>query len=193
MLPKFQTGGPFWNVLKGRKDGRVSKATDTTNLPPAFLNATRLIQTFAKRGLGIKDLVALSGGHTLGFSHCSSFVARIHNFSTVHYTDPSMNSEFASMLRQKCPRSNNNGDAGQFLDSTASQFDNIYYKQIIARKGVFGTDQVMYDDPRTRWMIEAFANNQNLFFKEFAASMIKLGNVGVKEVGEVRLSCGRVN
>ncbi|XP_010693447.2 peroxidase 66 isoform X2 [Beta vulgaris subsp. vulgaris] len=187
------TGGPFWNVLKGRKDGRVSKATDTTNLPPAFLNATRLIQTFAKRGLGIKDLVALSGGHTLGFSHCSSFVARIHNFSTVHYTDPSMNSEFASMLRQKCPRSNNNGDAGQFLDSTASQFDNIYYKQIIARKGVFGTDQVMYDDPRTRWMIEAFANNQNLFFKEFAASMIKLGNVGVKEVGEVRLSCGRVN
>ncbi|KMS99000.1 hypothetical protein BVRB_3g066080 [Beta vulgaris subsp. vulgaris] len=187
------TGGPFWNVLKGRKDGRVSKATDTTNLPPAFLNATQLIQTFAKRGLGIKDLVALSGGHTLGFSHCSSFVARVHNFSIVHYTDPSMNPEFASMLRQKCPRSNNNGDAGQFLDSTASQFDNIYYKQIIARKGVFGTDQVMYDDPRTRWMIEAFANNQNLFFKEFAASMIKLGNVGVKEVGEVRLSCGRVN
>ncbi|XP_021765214.1 peroxidase 66-like [Chenopodium quinoa] len=63
------TGGPYWSVLKGRKDGRVSKASDTTNLPPPFLNANQLIQTFAKRGLGIKDLVALSGAHTLGFSH----------------------------------------------------------------------------------------------------------------------------
>lgn len=187
------TGGPSWNVLKGRKDGRVSKANDTTNLPPPFLNATQLIQTFASRGLGIKDLVALSGGHTLGFSHCSSFVARVHNFSTIHETDPSMNAEFASLLKNKCPGSNNNGDAGQFLDSTASQFDNDYYKQIIAGKGVFGTDQALYNDQRTRGIIEAFGKDQNLFFREFAASMIKLGNVGVNEVGEVRLNCRRVN
>ncbi|XP_010693446.2 peroxidase 66 [Beta vulgaris subsp. vulgaris] len=187
------TGGPYWNVLKGRKDGRVSKASDTTNLPPPFLNATQLIQTFANRGLDIKDLVALSGGHTLGFSHCSSFVARVHNFSTVHATDPSMNAEFASVLKQKCPGSNNNGDAGQLLDSTATQFDNDYYKQIIAGKGVFGTDQAMYNDQRSRPIIEAFAKDQNLFFTEFAASMIKLGNVGVNEVGEVRVNCRRIN
>uniref|UniRef100_A0A803M0L4 peroxidase n=1 Tax=Chenopodium quinoa TaxID=63459 RepID=A0A803M0L4_CHEQI len=104
-----------------------------------------------------------------------------------------MNSEFASLLKNKCPRSNNNGDAGQFLDSTASRFDNNYYKQIIARKDVFNTDQVMYDDQRTRPMIEAFAKDQNLFFREFAASMIKLGNVGVNEEGEVRLNCRRIN
>lgn len=104
-----------------------------------------------------------------------------------------MNAEFASMLKKKCPRSNNNGDAGQFLDSTASRFDNDYYRQIIAGKGVFGTDQVMYNDQRTRSMIEAFAKDQNLFFREFAASMIKLGNVGVNEVGEVRLNCRRMN
>lgn len=171
----------------------MSKASDTTNLPPPFLNATQLIQTFANRGLDIKDLVALSGGHTLGFSHCSSFVARVHNFSTVHATDPSMNAEFASVLKQKCPGSNNNGDAGQLLDSTATQFDNDYYKQIIAGKGVFGTDQAMYNDQRSRPIIEAFAKDQNLFFREFAASMIKLGNVGVNEVGEVRVNCRRIN
>lgn len=193
MLHFSQTGGPNWAVLKGRKDGRVSKANNTINLPPPFLNATQLIQTFANRGLGIKDLVALSGGHTLGFSHCSSFVARVHNFSILHDTDPRMNSEFASLLKQKCPRSNNNGDAGQFLDSTSTQFDNDYYKQIIAGKGVFGTDQALYNDQRTKPIIEAFAKDQNLFFSEFAASMIKLGNVGVNEVGEVRLNCRRVN
>ncbi|KNA11622.1 hypothetical protein SOVF_133570 [Spinacia oleracea] len=188
------TGGPNWNVLKGRKDGRVSKASDTANLPAPFLNASQLIQTFATRGLDIKDLVALSGGHTLGFSHCSSFVARVHNFSTIHETDPSMSTEFASLLKNKCPSLNNNGDnAGQVLDTTAAQFDNDYYKQVIAGKGVFGTDQAMYNDQRTRPIIESFAKDQNLFFREFAASMIKLGNVGVNEVGEVRLNCRRAN
>ncbi|CAO2838930.1 unnamed protein product [Amaranthus hypochondriacus] len=187
------TGGPFWNVLKGRKDGRISKANDTINLPPPFLNVTQLIQSFANRGLGIKDLVALSGGHTLGFSHCSSFVARVHNFSLVHETDPSMNPEFATLLKKKCPKPNHNGNAGQFLDPTAAKFDNEYYKQIIAGKGVFLTDQAMYNDQRTKSMVEAFAKDQNLFFREFAASMIKLGNVGVNEVGEVRLNCRRVN
>ncbi|CAO2838929.1 unnamed protein product [Amaranthus hypochondriacus] len=187
------TGGPSWDVLKGRKDGRISKASDTINLPAPFLNATQLIQTFANRGLGIKDLVALSGGHTLGFSHCSSFVPRLHNFSVLHDTDPSMNSEFANLLKAKCPSSNNNGAAGQFLDSTSAQFDNDYYKQVIAGKGVFGTDQALYNDQRTRPIIESFAKDQNLFFTEFAASMIKLGNVGVSEVGEVRLNCRRVN
>ncbi|KAL2895161.1 Peroxidase 66 [Bienertia sinuspersici] len=187
------TGGPYWKVPKGRKDGRVSKASDTTNLPPPTLNTTQLIQSFANRGLNIKDLVALSGAHTLGFSHCSSFVARIHNFSKLHDIDPSINAEFGSMLKKKCPRSNRSGDAGQFLDSTSSKFDNNYYKQIVAGKGVFTTDQGMYHDQRTRSIIQAFAKDQSLFFREFVASMIKLGNVGVKEVGEVRLNCKRIN
>lgn len=90
------------------------------------------IQSFAKRGLGVKDLVALSGGHTLGFSHCSSFQARLHNFSSVHDIDPSLNSEFAETLRKKCPKPNKDRNAGQFLDSTASIFDNNYYKQLLA-------------------------------------------------------------
>lgn len=86
----WQTGGPHWEVLKGRKDGRVSKANDTINLPAPSFNVTQLIQSFAKRGLGVKDLVALSGGHTLGFSHCSSFETRIHDFSLNEDVDPSM-------------------------------------------------------------------------------------------------------
>ncbi|KAK6262248.1 hypothetical protein QUC31_008064 [Theobroma cacao] len=151
------------------------------------------IQSFAKRGLGVKDLVALSGGHTLGFSHCSSFQARLHNFSSVHDIDPSLNSEFAETLRKKCPKPNKDRNAGQFLDSTASIFDNNYYKQLLAGKGVFGSDQAIISDYRTRWIVESFAKDQTLFFKEFAASMVKLGNVGVIENGEVRLKCRVVN
>ncbi|KAH9608306.1 hypothetical protein KSS87_004228 [Heliosperma pusillum] len=187
------SGGPYWSVLKGRKDGRVSKANDTINLPAPFLNVTGLIQSFAKRGLEIKDMVTLSGGHTLGFSHCSSFLPRLHNFSAVHDTDPSMNSNFASMLKNNCPNTNSNGDAEQVLDSTATRFDNDYYKQLVAGKGVFLSDQSLYIDERTKAIVESFSQDQNLFFQEFARSMVKLGNVGVSEVGEVRVNCRRAN
>ncbi|XVE64145.1 hypothetical protein DITRI_Ditri07aG0078200 [Diplodiscus trichospermus] len=187
------SGGPFWNVLKGRKDGRVSIAAETINLPAPNFNVSQLIQSFAKRGLGIKDLVALSGGHTLGFSHCSSFQARLRNFSSVHDIDPSMNSEFAESLIKTCLKPNKDRNAGQFLDSTSSTFDNNYYKQLLAGKGVFGSDQALFSDYRTKWMVESFAKNQILFFREFVASMLKLGNVGVIENGEVRLNCRVVN
>lgn len=187
------TGGPYWNAVKGRKDGRVSKAEETINLPAPTFNVTQLIQTFAKRGLGVKDLVALSGGHTLGFSHCSSFQARLRNFSSLHGVDPSMNYEFAQNLRKKCPKQNKNRNAGEFLDSTSSTFDNDYYKRLMAGKGIFGSDQSLFGDYRSRWIVEAFAKDQSLFFREFAASMIKLGNVGAIENGEVRLKCRVVN
>ncbi|KAG5230620.1 Peroxidase precursor [Salix suchowensis] len=180
---KWLSGGPSWNVLTGRKDGRVSKANDTINLPSPSLNARS----------GVKDLVALSGGHTLGFSHCSSFEARLQNFSSVHDIDPSMNTQFARDLRGKCPKPNKDHSAGEFLDSTSSAFDNDYYKRVVEGKGVFGSDQALLDDHRSRWIVESFAKDQSLFFREFAASMVKLGNVGVIENGEVRLKCRVVN
>ncbi|XP_050150522.1 MADS-box protein AGL42-like isoform X6 [Malus sylvestris] len=76
-----------WNVLKGRKDGRMSRANETINLPPPTFN---------------EDLVALSGGRTLGFSHCSSFESRLRNFSSLHGVDPTMNNVFSQKVRNKC-------------------------------------------------------------------------------------------
>ncbi|KAI5670154.1 hypothetical protein M9H77_10518 [Catharanthus roseus] len=187
------SGGPFWEVIKGRKDGRISRANETINLPAPSSNATKLIQDFAKRGLGVKDLVALSGGHTLGFSHCSSFESRLHNFSAARDIDPSMNIEFAERLKKKCPKPNKDKNAGQFLDFTASTFDNDYYKRLVSGQGVFASDQALYVDYRTKWIVESFARDMSLFFKEFATSMVKLGNVGVLEEGEVRLKCRVVN
>ncbi|KAK9143531.1 hypothetical protein Syun_012931 [Stephania yunnanensis] len=189
------SGGPNWPVHKGRKDGRISKANETAQLPSLQFNTTQLIQSFAARGLTIKDLVALSGGHTLGFSHCSSFQARLHNFSSTTNVDPTINTDFANILKRVCPQHNHNANAGQFLDSTASRFDNNYYKQVLMGKGVFGSDQALASDGRTRWIVESFARDEDLFFREFAASMVKLGNIvsGWDNNGEVRLRCSSVN
>ncbi|XP_021908979.1 peroxidase 66 isoform X2 [Carica papaya] len=189
----IRSGGPYWNVLKGRKDGRISKANETINLPAPTFNVSQLIQSFGMRGLGVKDLVSLSGGHSLGFSHCSSFASRLHNFSLVHDVDPIMNINFALELKKKCPKPNKDRNAGDFLDSTPSIFDNNYYKLVVAGKALFGSDQALFGDERTRWIVEKFAGDQDLFFKEFATSMVRLGNVGVVENGEVRLNCRLIN
>lgn len=53
---------PMWNVLTGRKDGRVSLASEaTTNMPSAFSNFTTLLAQFQSNGLDMMDLVTLSG------------------------------------------------------------------------------------------------------------------------------------
>ncbi|KAM7494552.1 hypothetical protein LguiB_029161 [Lonicera macranthoides] len=185
--------GPYWKVLKGRKDGKVSKANETINLPSPSFNTTQLIQSFAQRGLGLKDLVALSGGRTLGFSHCSSFSGRLRNFSSTHDVDPNMDQVFAVELKKKCTKPNKDHGAGEFLDSTSSVFDNEYYRRVMGGKGVFGSDQALYGDYRTRWIVESFGGDEKLFFREFVDSMVKLGNVGGSEDGEVRVKCGVVN
>lgn len=59
----FQSGGPYWEVPKGRKDGRISRATETTLLPKPTFNISQLQQSFQQRGLSADDLVALLGQH----------------------------------------------------------------------------------------------------------------------------------
>lgn len=56
-----QSGGPSWDVPKGRKDGRKSQASETTQLPAPTFNISQLQKSFSQRGLSIEDLVALSG------------------------------------------------------------------------------------------------------------------------------------
>eukprot|EP00253_Pinus_taeda_P035437 PITA_35437 len=188
------TGGPKWDVLKGRKDGLISRANDTRNLPAPTFNVSQLIQSFALRGLSLHDLVALSGGHTLGFSHCSSFESRLHNFNATFKVDPTMEPQFAQSLRTVCPQPNNNRSAGAFLDSTATQFDNAYFKHLVEGKGVFGSDQALFLENPTKMIVKRFARDENGFFKAFQSSMVKLASVGVlNSGGEVRLNCRKVN
>lgn len=56
-----QTGGPVYDIPKGRKDGRRSKIEDTINLPFPTFNASELIRTFGQRGFTTQEMVALSG------------------------------------------------------------------------------------------------------------------------------------
>jgi hypothetical protein len=52
----------MWEVLTGRRDGKVSQnASVFANLPPPFFNFNQLEQNFASKNLTLHDLVVLSG------------------------------------------------------------------------------------------------------------------------------------
>ncbi|URE18044.1 Peroxidase [Musa troglodytarum] len=185
------SGGPKWEVPKGRKDGRVSKASESTQLPAPTFDFSQLKQSFSQRGLSTKDLVALTGGHTLGFAHCSSFQNRIHNFDATHDVDPSMNPGFAARLRKVCPAHNKVKNAGSAMDSTTTVFDNAYFKLLIQGKGLFSSDEALLTHPKTKRLASKFAASQEEFFEAFVKSMIRMGSIQGGQ--EVRKDCRVVN
>ncbi|XP_028783301.1 peroxidase 64-like isoform X1 [Neltuma alba] len=187
----FLSGGPAWDVPKGRKDGRTSLASETRQLPAPTFNISQLLQSFSQRGLSTEDLVALSGGHTLGFSHCSSFQNRIHNFNATHDVDPSLNPSFAGKLKSICPLKNQAKKAGTTMDPSSATFDNTYFKAILQGKSLFSSDQALLDTPKTKELVTKFATSKEAFFKSFANSMIKMSSINGGQ--EIRENCRVVN
>jgi peroxidase len=74
------TGSVSYQVPAGRRDGRVSNASDAlSDLPPPTSTAKNLTDLFAAKNLSVEDMVVLSGAHTVGRSFCESFVDRVWN------------------------------------------------------------------------------------------------------------------
>nr|CAB3477077.1 unnamed protein product [Digitaria exilis] len=71
------TGSVSYQVPAGRRDGRVSNASDTIDLPPPTSTAKNLTDLFAAKNLSVEDMVVLSGAHTVGRSFCNSFTTPI--------------------------------------------------------------------------------------------------------------------
>jgi peroxidase len=99
-------------------------------------------------------------------------------------------------LRGRCPRSG--GDSNLFfLDFVSpTKFDNSYFKNILAYKGLLSSDQVLFTkNEASRELVKKYAENNQLFFEQFAKSMVKLGNISplTGSRGEIRKNCRKVN
>ncbi|KAH6797942.1 Peroxidase superfamily protein [Perilla frutescens var. hirtella] len=185
------SGGPTWDVPKGRKDGRTSKASETTVLPSPAFNISQLQKAFSLRGLSLQDLVALTGAHTLGFAHCSTFENRIHNFNSTHDVDPNLRPSFAATLKSICPLKNKAPNAGIAMDPSSKTFDTTHYKLIIQHKTLFASDQALLTTPQTKYLVYKFATSKKAFHTAFAKSMIKMSSLNGGQ--EIRKDCRVVN
>ncbi|KAJ6296531.1 hypothetical protein OIU78_022281 [Salix suchowensis] len=180
----IQSGGPVYDIPKGRKDGRRSKIEDTFSAPAPSFNASELVSAFGQRGFSARDMVALSGAHTLGVARCSSFKNRLG--------DPTMDSDFSKTLSKTCSGGDN---AEQPFDMTRNNFDNSYFQALQRKSGLLFSDQTLYSDPRTKSIADGYAMNQATFFLDFQQAMVKMSLLDVKEgsKGEVRSDCRRIN
>ncbi|KAH7845888.1 hypothetical protein Vadar_007053 [Vaccinium darrowii] len=190
-------GGPYYDVKLGRKDGRVSKsALVEGNIPGTTMTVTQLIKLFASKGFTIQEMVALTGAHTIGFSHCKEFSTNIYNYSKNSQSDPSYNPRYAEGLRNACADHQKNPTLAVFNDiMTPNKFDNMYYKNLPEGLGLLASDRGLYSDPRTRPYVQTYAGNQDLFFEAFRRAMEKLSVLDVKtgQAGEIRRRCDEFN
>ncbi|KAJ6882169.1 peroxidase 65-like [Populus alba x Populus x berolinensis] len=185
-------GGPYYKIRLGRKDGLVSKASRVEgNLPRSNMSMTHVINLFASKGFNVQEMVALTGGHTIGFSHCIEFSDRLYSYSKKHATDPELNSKFAAGLRNICANHTTDKTMSAFNDVfTPGKFDNMYFKNLPRGLGLLAYDHALVKDPRTKPFVELYATNQTVFFQDFSRAMQKLSIHGIKTAknGEVRNS-----
>jgi peroxidase len=139
----------------------------------------------------------ISGAHTIGRGQCQFFVNRLYNFSNTGNPDPTLNTTYLQTLRSICPN-NGPGTTLANLDlTTPDTFDSKYYSNLKIGKGLFSSDQELFSTSGadTIAIVNSFNNNQTLFFENFKASMIKMGNVGVLtgSQGEIRKQCNFIN
>ncbi|KAL0438270.1 UNVERIFIED_CONTAM: Peroxidase 12 [Sesamum latifolium] len=187
----FLSGGPDYEVPLGRRDSLNFATTAATlaNLPPPSSNTTALLTSLATKNFTATDVVALSGGHTIGISHCTSFTNRLYPTQ-----DPIMDKSFSKNLKTTCPIANS--DNTTVLDvRSPNTFDNKYYVDLMNRQGLFTSDQDLYTDSRTRGIVTGFAVNQTLFFEKFVNAMVKMSQLNVLTggEGEVRGNCSAKN
>ena len=190
-------GGPFYKVPLGRRDGLVSRANRVEgNLPRPTMSISQIISIFAVRGFSVQEMVALSGAHTIGFSHCKEFSSGIYNYSRSSQSNPSYNPRFAEGLRKACSDYQKNPTLSVFNDiMTPNKFDNMYFQNLPKGLGLLATDHTMATDPRTRQFTDLYAKNQSAFFEAFGRAMEKLGLYGIKtgRRGEIRRRCDALN
>ncbi|KAI3948131.1 hypothetical protein MKX01_014730 [Papaver californicum] len=186
-------GRQMWKVPLGRRDGRVSLASEVIpNLPSPSSNFSTLLHLFGHKGLNLLDLVALSGAHTVGIAHCNVISTRLFNFTGKGDTDPSIDPTYANFLKARCSTSSRN--IVEMDPRSSTSFDNNYYKNLIQRKGLFESDASLISNTFAAKLVDQF-QNADAFFVEFGRSMKKMGAMDVLtgEQGEIRKMCYVIN
>ncbi|VAI53511.1 unnamed protein product [Triticum turgidum subsp. durum] len=127
---------------------------------------------FAKKNLSPHDLTVLLGAHTIGFSHCVNFRDHIYNGTDI---DPA----FAMLRKRSCPAQAPDGDGNLApLDvQTPLVFDNTYYHNLVAKRGLLSADQLLFNGGSQDALVRQYAANPKLFESDFVTAMIKMGSL----------------
>ncbi|CAN6463284.1 unnamed protein product [Victoria cruziana] len=182
-------GGPSWDVPLGRRDSTTASLTlANTNLPAPTLNLSGLIAAFQAQGLNAAEMVALSGGHTIGLARCVNYRDHIYN-------DTDINANYSASLRAICPFTGGDDVLAPLDVATNKTFDNRYYTNLLSNQGLLHSDQELFNGGSTDAQVTSYTSNSTAFFTDFVNAMIKMSQIGVLTGtnGQIRTNCRKVN
>nr|GMD43285.1 cationic peroxidase 1-like [Ipomoea batatas] len=182
-------GGPSWNVVVGRRDSTTASLSGAnSNIPGPGSSLSQLISSFSNKGFSTREMVALSGSHTIGQARCATFRNRIYN-------DANINSTFATSLKGNCPQSGGNNNLAPLDVVTPTSFDNNYFKNLQSQKGLLHSDQELFNGGSADSIVNTYSSNPSTFASDFANAMVKMGNLSplTGSNGQIRKNCRKTN
>jgi len=198
----FQYKRNLWEVETGRRDGTVSSDQEALDdIPAPSSTFDILLANFSSKGLGLQDLVVLSGGHTIGIGHCNLFSSRLFNFTGKNNPsdiDPALNPPYARFLQGQCRRNlqnpNDNTTVVPMDPGSSLSFDNHYFVNLKAHQGMFTSDATLLTDGRAANIVDKL-QDPGVFFDAFKNSIKRMGQIGVLTGanGQIRKKCNVVN
>ncbi|KAK9945831.1 hypothetical protein M0R45_011327 [Rubus argutus] len=162
-----EAGGPKIPMKYGRVDvSAPEQCPEEGRLPDAGppSPADHLREVFYRMGLNDKEIVALSGAHTLGRSRPERS----------GWGKP----------ETKYTKDGPGAPGGQSWTAQWLKFDNSYFKDIKEKRDedllVLPTDAALFEDPSFKVFAEKYADDQEAFFNDYAEAHAKLSNLGAK-------------
>ncbi|PQP95383.1 lignin-forming anionic peroxidase [Prunus yedoensis var. nudiflora] len=106
-------------------------------------------------------------------AQCFTFRDRIYNNGS------DIDSNFATTRRRRCPAAAPNGNANLApLDLvTPNSFDYNYFKNLVQKKGLLDSDQVLFSGGSTDSIVSEYSSKPATFRSDFGIAMIKMGDV----------------
>ncbi|GFP92295.1 lignin-forming anionic peroxidase [Phtheirospermum japonicum] len=173
-------GGPSWTVNLGRRDSTTASRDLATNSLPRFTDPLdTLIRVFGDLDLSPRDLVK----HNASRSETE--------YTTGATSMPISPPHVGGSVR---PRVENDRLAPLDL-VTPNSFDNNYFRNLVQRRGLLQSDQVLFSGGSTDSIVTEYVNNPATFASDFAAAMVRMGNIQplTGQSGIIRRTCGAVN
>ncbi|KAF2399308.1 heme peroxidase [Trichodelitschia bisporula] len=155
--------GPIIPYRPGRSDRDMSFCTPDGRLPDASKEQKHLRAIFGRMGFNDQEIVALSGAHALGRCHTDrSGYDGPWTFSPTVLT----NDYFRLLLDEKWQWRKWNGP---------KQYEDVSTKTLM----MLPTDMVLTKDKGFRPWVEKYAKDNDAFFKDFSAVVLRLFELGV--------------
>ncbi|KAH7529034.1 hypothetical protein FEM48_Zijuj05G0140700 [Ziziphus jujuba var. spinosa] len=130
-------GGPSWTVKLGRRDSTTASLGGANSDLPSFRASLEiLISAFAAKGLSARDMVAFN-----------------------------IDAGFATTRRRRCtPADADNGHLASLDLVMPNSFENNYFKNLIQKKGLLESDQVLFSGGSTDSFVSEYSRNPISFF-----------------------------